>query len=543
MPAGRNTALVIGNGDYQYATRLESPHGDALAMASLLERLGFDVVAGFDCDFHDFERRLRDFQDRIDPAGVAVFYYSGHGVAELGEANHLLPVDAKVLYRDDLGRVTIPLDDVLTAMREAARVSLLFLDACRDDPFAGAVGELRTKRVFLPSVGLAAVPRELLNQALIAFAAEEGEVARDGDSGSLSPFTAALVQHLGSPGQEIRSVMTAVRRDVRTATANKQTPWSKESLTEDFVLVPAGETVAPQKPPEMSGGFVQRNVGAQKFLPGVPAAMAESGRRGQWIWLTGVVIVLMGAGGLALSLEQRSGGLCDKWALGFFPPCPIVTVDDIAELDSVSFARASDAADRLVQKLNGGLLVVAEKRDLAKSLVELLDPGKLKGFSLNGQRSLLSVLSQIPATTWQGAVWLDLAVQTQSQIANLDGAVRSGTLMLAPDSLMNLVALKGNLGYVNRATLTVYFQFAGYTRPAAEAFQEKLFSQGQWKVPGVEREAGASGLNEVRYGDAKLRVTALLLAKDVTTITGKTVTVAEIEPAIPALHLEIWISQ
>ncbi len=568
MGAARNTALVIGNGDYQFATKLESPHGDAVAMASLLEGLGFDVVPGFDCDFHDFRRRLKDFQNRIDTAGVALFYYSGHGVAELGEANHLLPIDANVLYRDDLGRVTIPLAEVLTSMRAAARVSLLFLDACRDDPFAGVPGEVRSKRLFLPQTGLAPVPKDQLNQALVAFAAEEGEVARDGDGRDLSPFTAALVQHLGSPGREIRSVMTEVRRDVRRVTDDKQTPWTKDALTEDFVLVPgevaaaapepvvvAGEAVAPPPDPVVvpgGGGFVQRKIGAQMFMPSLQAMAAPPvaaalvigrGPERQLPWLFVFMIVVIGAAVAVLSYARDTVGLCDPLGSGIMRACSQATGNDVADLNARVAAVGDAAAQRLADRFNGTEPSLEAQLQLAETLMALTPPAEFGKLTLGGRDNVMQVLSKIPPEAWLRPEWIDLLAQAHRQFGDPAPFLSGGAQALTSAGFEALAVLKQNIGYVDRDNVTVYFQFAAYPRPEAETFMNRLFAEGNWRIPGVEREVGSVGLNEVRYGDPQMQALALLLAHDLTEMTGKTVSVAEMEPSIPALHLEIWISQ
>ncbi|TIL23272.1 MAG: caspase family protein, partial [Mesorhizobium sp.] len=73
--------------------------------------------------------------------------------------------------------------------------------------------------------------------SLIAFATQPGNVAFDG-SGRNSPFTTALLRHLGTPGQDITRDLVHVRRDVLEATYGKQVPWDNSSLTGDVVLNP-----------------------------------------------------------------------------------------------------------------------------------------------------------------------------------------------------------------------------------------------------------------------------------------------------------------
>jgi uncharacterized caspase-like protein len=59
---------------------------------------------------------------------------------------------------------------------------------------------------------------------LIAFAAKAGSTASDGDSKN-SPFTAALVKYLPSPGLDLRKAFGFARDDVLKATNNRQEPF------------------------------------------------------------------------------------------------------------------------------------------------------------------------------------------------------------------------------------------------------------------------------------------------------------------------------
>jgi hypothetical protein len=68
---------------------------------------------------------------------------------------------------------------------------------------------------------------------LIAFSTEPGSVSVDG-AGDNSPFAAALVQQLPTPGLEIRQMLTRVRQAVRQATGGRQITWDHSSLESEF---------------------------------------------------------------------------------------------------------------------------------------------------------------------------------------------------------------------------------------------------------------------------------------------------------------------
>ena len=92
----RRVALVIGNGTYRHVPRLANPTSDARLMAETLTAVGFTLVGGMaqlDLDKPAFDRTVQEFSSAIQGAGVALFYYAGHGVQVRG-ANYLVPVNA-----------------------------------------------------------------------------------------------------------------------------------------------------------------------------------------------------------------------------------------------------------------------------------------------------------------------------------------------------------------------------------------------------------------------------------------------------------------
>jgi hypothetical protein len=86
---------------------------------------------------------------------------------------------------------------------------------------------------------------------MIAFAAKAGSTASDGNATN-SPFAAALVQHLPTPGLDVRKAFGFVRDDVLKNTGYKQEPYVYGSLGGDDVpLVTAKPVIAgPQPNPE-----------------------------------------------------------------------------------------------------------------------------------------------------------------------------------------------------------------------------------------------------------------------------------------------------
>lgn len=232
--AEKRVALVIGNSAYQHAIQLANPKNDSSDMNAKLQSLGFEVVSGQDLDLAGMRRTVREFLEKLDGADMALFFYAGHGLQVNGN-NYMVPVDAELSGYNDLDFEALPMDLVLSAMERTAKVNLIFLDACRDNPFAEKLSRSMGTRSGSVSRGLARLGSGV--GTLIAFATQPGNVAMDG-AGRNSPFTTALVAHLGTPGQDIMRDLIDVRRDVLAATQGKQVPWENSSLTGEVVLKP-----------------------------------------------------------------------------------------------------------------------------------------------------------------------------------------------------------------------------------------------------------------------------------------------------------------
>jgi uncharacterized caspase-like protein len=236
--ASRRVALVIGNAKYEHADTLTNTINDANAMAALFTKAGFDVVdVQRNVGVVDFKRAVREFLTAAANADIAVVYYSGHGI-EVGGTNYLIPVDAKLMSDYDIDDEAIALDRVILATQSAKKLSLIILDACRDNPFLHAAEHVAapTRSVANHLMGVQPVGAD----TLIAYAAKAGSVSYDGGAGPNSPFTTALVKYLAQPGLDIRIALGKVRDDVLAATANKQEPFVYGSLGgSDISLVPA----------------------------------------------------------------------------------------------------------------------------------------------------------------------------------------------------------------------------------------------------------------------------------------------------------------
>ncbi|MDC7789485.1 caspase domain-containing protein [Rhodoplanes sp. TEM] len=233
--AQERVALVIGNGAYRNATPLPNPPNDAADLARALRRIGFTVIEGRDLDKHGLEDKIRAFGRALDRATTALFFYAGHGLQVAGR-NYLVPVDAKLERPGDLSFETVEVGQVLGQMEAGTRVNLVFLDACRDNPLARTLARSLGTRSGSVGTGLASIQSAV--GTMIAYATQPDNVAYDGE-GRNSPFTAALLKHLPTPGLDVAVLMRRIRSDVVAATQSRQVPWDHSSLIGDVVLVPA----------------------------------------------------------------------------------------------------------------------------------------------------------------------------------------------------------------------------------------------------------------------------------------------------------------
>jgi uncharacterized caspase-like protein len=235
--ADKRVAFVVGNGAYKNVAPLPNPAIDAKSMAKVLRNVGFDVVEGTNLTRDKMTERLLEFGKKAQGADVALFFYAGHGIA-LNGTNYLLPVDADIKSEMDvkLGSA-VNIDVTLEQTMADAKVKLVFLDACRDNPFSAKIKSNSPTRSLSVQQGLAEMKSG--EGTLIAFATGPGQTALDGEVGTNSPFTRALMANIASPGVEIQQAMTKVRAQVNEETNKGQLPWGHTNLIGSVYLNPA----------------------------------------------------------------------------------------------------------------------------------------------------------------------------------------------------------------------------------------------------------------------------------------------------------------
>ena len=273
-------ALVIGNS--AYAPPLRNPVRDAALMTRKLGSLGFKIVGGAvepdtgnlqggeDVNLSQMFALIHQFESSIQPGGVALIYYAGHGL-QIADRNYLLPVDARLDGDNPLMQLVELRPIILRAAEKAGKggTVVILLDACRNNPFSpqqmSEIADKIVRSVQLQQAqaagqaqpaaqpvaagftrgGLATLKiqkAENMARTFVAFATAPGDVAFDGDDGARnSPFASALARHIDIRGLRIDEAYDRVALDVHDEVADMgqfQDPWYETNLNTPFYFKP-----------------------------------------------------------------------------------------------------------------------------------------------------------------------------------------------------------------------------------------------------------------------------------------------------------------
>jgi Caspase domain/PAN domain len=247
----RRVAMVIGNSAYEHTSPLRNPANDAGDIAESLRKLGFDVVQGNNLSVEATDKLRTEFQTRMAGADVALLFYAGHGL-QFANRNYMVPIDARLANDFAVRRETTSIDEIIDDMQRAAKLSIVFLDACRNNPLADklAAKSGSAARGDPPTRGLARMDPSRDSNSLIVFATAPGSVAEDG-IGRNSPFTEALLRHIDEPA-DIEVMLKRVDRDVNLATKGRQQPERLSKLKTEFQFAakqPSGAVKPLVRPP------------------------------------------------------------------------------------------------------------------------------------------------------------------------------------------------------------------------------------------------------------------------------------------------------
>ena len=238
---GKRVALVIGNSTYRNVPTLPNPANDGADIAAALTRLGFAVTLVTNASFDQMRRGLIAFGRDAAGADMAAVFIAGHGMEISGE-DWLIPVDAELKKDTDAANEAVSLRSVILQVSNTTSLGLVVLDACRNNPFVAKMSRSLALRAVIGG-GLGRI--EPVGNVLVAYAARDGTTALDGD-GRNSPFTAALLHNIETPGVEVTFMLRNVRDDVMEVTRNEQQPFVYGSLSRKAIYLAGQPSSADQ---------------------------------------------------------------------------------------------------------------------------------------------------------------------------------------------------------------------------------------------------------------------------------------------------------
>jgi hypothetical protein len=216
----RRVALVIGQNAYPGGAsatiglpHLDNPVRDAHGMAEILAKHGFEVISCdgatpecFDLNRSGFLDALKRLEESASGADLALVFFAGHGLAT-EEGNVLTPVDARVDCATGAVTQGVLVERIMAAT-QPARMKLVILDACRDNPLGDVCPNLKGKKLSFTRIEAGA-----MRGLLLVTSTQFGQEALDGPPGVHSPFAAALFSTLeANPGIYFEQVFNEVAR-------------------------------------------------------------------------------------------------------------------------------------------------------------------------------------------------------------------------------------------------------------------------------------------------------------------------------------------
>ena len=220
-------ALAIGIDSYTHFKGLSGATTDAWAITAVLAQKGkFDVTTIVDpATGAGLRAGIDKFVAGLQAGDHVVIYYAGHGIQSKG-VNYLVPPDMPA-NESSLVKMGLTVNALLAEVgKKAPGVTILMLDACRDNPLGGGTGGLASMQ-----------SSQLGSNTWIEFAAEANKTAADGK------FMEQLIVELQKPGLPINEVFQNVRGRLTRITQGSQVTLSINKLEINFYFIP-GEAVS-----------------------------------------------------------------------------------------------------------------------------------------------------------------------------------------------------------------------------------------------------------------------------------------------------------
>ena len=226
----RKRALVIGINKYPRDSLLYCVN-DAKDLQTSLQRIGFDVSLGLDCNLNELYETVDIFLKSIQRNDLVLFYFAGHG-KQMDDQNYLLPSDYKYGYRgherEYIVEHAVNVQYIIQKIDESkCRISIYLFDCCR---------KLVKDRSKNQDKGL--LPISAPFQTLIVFGCAPGRMVMDETYNKRNgSFTENLLKYITIPNKDIEEIMKNVAYDVNLQTAGYQLPYRTSSLTENVYIV------------------------------------------------------------------------------------------------------------------------------------------------------------------------------------------------------------------------------------------------------------------------------------------------------------------
>lgn len=224
----KKLALVIGNQSYPKSP-LRNPVNDAVAMAKALREMGFDtVVEKKDLTMRQMRVEIDRFAASLQAGDLALFYYAGHGV-QANDQNYLIPVDFGSVSEADLPYDAYPASQARDKLEQSgARLRILILDACRNNPFRSKRDGVRGLSPMASSV----------EGTFIAYATADNGVADDNPNDSNGLFTKSLLNAMLTSGLDLKQIFEKAKEEVYAKSQKRQRPYTYDGVIGQFFFGP-----------------------------------------------------------------------------------------------------------------------------------------------------------------------------------------------------------------------------------------------------------------------------------------------------------------
>ena len=227
QPEEDRVAFVIGNSDYAGSAKLANPTNDSSAISDELKKLGFETYLFQNLKVEDVPALRKQLEERLKRNSRLVFYYAGHGV-QIESKNYLLPINASFKNTETVANQSLYLGDILQTIKKARpRLSVVVLDACRDNPFGSDISSSINKG------GLARVDPP--TSTVIFYATRPGGTASDGDDKN-GLFTKSLLAEFKKTELTLEVIFRRVSTSVYEFSKGDQEPWIEGVIREEFVV-------------------------------------------------------------------------------------------------------------------------------------------------------------------------------------------------------------------------------------------------------------------------------------------------------------------